>query len=55
MTKQEIKQGFNQAIEQMEDSDMIAKAEILREWFTNPEFQEELKQYTWEIGEKQDG
>jgi hypothetical protein len=49
MTKTQVKQIFNAAIAKMRDPDQIAKAEIAREYFTNPDFRKTLQDYLWEI------
>ena len=48
MTRNEARAIFNQAIENETDADRIAKIELLREYFTNPEFRQKLADYVYE-------
>jgi hypothetical protein len=50
MTTQELKNAFNEAINNAKDAgtdgDTIARMEILREWHSNPEFPKMLADFT---------
>lgn len=45
----DIKNIFNQVINEQTDKDTIAKLEIAREYFTNPDFKAKLEEYTWRV------
>lgn len=49
---QKIIEQFNKAIEAETNSDKIAELEVLREYFTNPEFKKNLETYTYRINSK---
>ncbi len=38
---------FDQVIAQIDDADHIADLELAREFFTNPEFKQNLTDYMW--------
>jgi hypothetical protein len=47
-TNEQAKEIFNAAIAKMTDPDQIAKAEVAREYFTNPDFRKALQDCLWE-------
>ena len=49
MTTEQAKAIFNKAIESAKDADQIARIEICREYFTNPEFKKGLENYVWNL------
>jgi hypothetical protein len=49
MTTNEAREIFNAAIAAATDADAIAKIELCREYFTNPEFRASLESYVYEI------
>jgi len=49
---EEIKNIFNQVIEEQEDKDTIANLEIVREYFTNPDFKAKLEEFTYNINKE---
>lgn len=54
MTTQEIKTDFNQMIAAAAvagDKDTVARFEIAREYFTNPEFKTALQDHLWQINQ----
>ncbi len=51
MTNTEAAAKFNEAIAQMTDPDQIAKAEVAREYFTNPAFKKAVEEYSWNIAQ----
>ena len=53
MTTEQARQIFNTAINATQDADQIAKIELAREFFTNPDFRKALEDYTWQINQKQ--
>jgi hypothetical protein len=48
MTTTEAREIFNQAIASTTDADAIARIEIAREYFTNPDFRRALADHLWE-------
>ena len=48
MTNEQIREAFNQAISNSTDADAIAKLELAREFFTNPEFRRALEEHIWQ-------
>jgi len=54
MNANEIRTGFNQMIEAAKaagNADAVARMEIAREYFTNPEFKRNLEDFTWAINQ----
>jgi hypothetical protein len=49
MVNEQAREVFNQAIAKTHDADQVAKLELAREYFTNPEFRKDLEQITWEL------
>jgi hypothetical protein len=52
MSQTEIRQGFNQMIAAAVaagDHDAVARMEVAREYFTNPEFKSALQDHLWQI------
>ncbi len=47
MTNTEIRSEMNKAILQQTDPDTIARMEVVREFFTNPDFKAKLEEYTF--------
>lgn len=47
MTNQAAREVFNQIIATLTDADQIAKIELSREYFTNPEFAKALADHLW--------
>lgn len=47
MDNQQIKDGFNQVIRNVKDADTIARLEICREYFSNPQFKVNLQNFLW--------
>ena len=47
-TDADFRNGVNQEIADTTDADKIAKLEIIREYFTNPEFRAKLEEVTFE-------
>ena len=43
-----IRQAFDRMIKETSNPDTIAKLEIAREYFTNPEFRQKLENYSFE-------
>jgi hypothetical protein len=52
MQKDEIREGFDEVIAKISDPDAIARMEIAREFFTNPDFRKALEDHTWQANEK---
>ena len=46
-TDADFKNGINQEIANTTDADKIARLEVLREYFTNPEFRAKLEEVTF--------
>lgn len=53
MTQNDIRNGFNEAIAQLDDLDQIAKLELCREYFTNDEFRATLEDHVWQLSQKE--
>ncbi len=53
MSNQEARDAFDAMIANMReagaDADIISRAELAREWMTNPTFRQELSDYVWEL------
>ena len=49
MTTEQAREIFNQAAANTTDADAIARIELAREYFTNPQFRKFLEDKTWEI------
>lgn len=49
MTNEALREIFNQAAAKATDADQIARVEICREYFTNPEFRKALENRVWEM------
>lgn len=47
MTNEAAKQVFNQVLANLTDADQIAKIELAREYFTNPDFRKALEDHLW--------
>ena len=52
MDNEAAKAIFNQVIAQQADADKIAKLEIVREFFTNPDFRKYLEDTAWQINSR---
>lgn len=52
MTNTEAREIFNTAAASAKTTDQVAKIELAREFFTNPEFRKALEQHVWEINQK---
>jgi hypothetical protein len=52
MTDEAAREIFNQTIETATDADLIARLEIAREFFTNPEFRAKLADFVWSINDR---
>jgi hypothetical protein len=48
MTNQAAREVFNQVIAKQSDADTIARLELCREYFTNPQFAKALADHLWE-------
>jgi len=48
MTNTEAREVFNQVIAQATDADTIARLELSREYFTNPEFRAKLEEFMFQ-------
>lgn len=48
MHDNEAREIFNNAIAESNDADQRASLEVVREFFTNPEFREALADYSWQ-------
>lgn len=48
MTNQAAREVFNQVLATQTDADKIAKLELAREYFTNPDFRKALENHLWE-------
>ena len=48
MNNDQAREVFNQAIASTTDADAIARIEVAREYFTNPEFRKSLEDLVWE-------
>lgn len=46
-TDADFKNGINQEIANTTDADQIAKLEVIREYFTNPEFRAKMEEVTF--------
>jgi hypothetical protein len=51
-TATDARQVFNVAIANAKDADQIAKIELLREYFTNPDFRKFMESSTFAINQK---
>ena len=49
MTNQQAEEIFNQAIKNATTAEQIAKVELLKEYFTNPEFRDAMSEYLFNI------
>jgi signal transduction histidine kinase len=49
MTNEQAKAIFNKAIETAKSADQVARLEVCREYFTNPDFRKKLEDYVWEL------
>lgn len=49
MTNEEARAIFNEVISKQTDEAKIAKLEVLREYFTNPEFRANLEEFTFNL------
>jgi protoheme ferro-lyase len=49
MTTTEARAVFNSVIATESNPDRVAKLELLREYFTNPEFRKALEDHVWEL------
>lgn len=49
MTNEQAKAIFNKAIGTAKDADQVARLEVAREYFTNPDFRKKLEDYVWEL------
>lgn len=47
ITNEQVREQFNKVIAQTQDADQVAKLEVCREYFTNPEFKERLQEYVF--------
>lgn len=52
MTASEARAIFNAAIATSTDADQIARMELCREYFTNPEFRANLEEFTFALNNK---
>ena len=48
MTNQAAREVFNQVIAAQAGADKIARLELCREYFTNPDFRKALENHVWE-------
>ena len=48
ITTDQIRDGFNRVIAQVNDPDAIARMEVVREFFTNADFKAKMEQFVWE-------
>lgn len=47
LTTDTIRNAIDAAIANTEDADRIARLELAREYFTNPDFRQALEDHTW--------
>jgi hypothetical protein len=48
MNTSEVRAIFNQVIATESNPDKVARLEIVREYFTNPDFRRKMEDYTWQ-------
>ena len=51
-TNEQIRDGFNRVIAQVNDPEAIARMEVVREFFTNADFKAKMEQFVWEKNQK---
>lgn len=52
MNTEQAKRIFNDAIAKQTDADKVARLELVREYFTNPEFRTALHDHVWAINQQ---
>lgn len=49
METNEVREIFNKVIAGQTDPDRVANLEIVREYFTNPDFKRALEDFVWQV------
>lgn len=49
MTNEEARKVFDSALSKIKDPEQVEKIELVREYFTNPEFRSNLEKFVYEV------